>query len=362
MIPYRILAHCRRILRGWRIMRRTVSVLVWTEETKTLLTTMKPSTLLLISALGLFAGPVDAQDREVPVKITHLPERNWTAYKRVAIAEFTGDDGATVTPRSQDISDYVAQTFTKAGEVEVYDRNQLKKILKEQKTQMDGAFDEGSTIKAGKLIGADFMILGRVQQDDFAQDDNGMFIPSRSGGSVIPTTKGVYVLAVAFTILDPQTGRTLDNFVESVTIKSKSKIGNSAYMGVNDSEIKREALEAFSVKFSRNLAPYTEDATLKFLGDPAYKDELSSAIANFHMDETEQAIGQMKAIAERTDLKSRAPAKAKYNYGLILFAQNRCQEAGQLFKAAYLAEPKTTLYREAYDKAKEMCAGQTKPE
>jgi len=314
-----------------------------------------PFTLVLLLNL-----PAQGQDRELTLKIPHMPDRNWTSYKRIAIAEFTGEDGKTVTSRSQDISDYVAQTFTKAGEFEVYDRNKLAKTLQEQKVQMSGAFDEATTLRAGKLVGSDFMILARVQQDDFAQDDNGIFIPSTRGGSVIPTTKGVYVLAVSFTIHDPQTGRSIDSFVESVTIKGKSKIGSGAYVTVNDAEIKREALEAFARKFSRNLAPYTEEVTVKFLGDPGYKDELSSAIALFHMDEVDPAIAKMKDIAERQDLKGKAPFKSKYNYGLILMAQGRCVEARELFKSAYLGDPKTPIYREAFEHAKSMCNGQAK--
>ena len=314
---------------------------------------------VLAIAIG-FGQMSVAQDRTVHVKIPHQPDRQWTQYKRIAIAEFTGIDGETVTPRSQDISDFVAQTFTKAREVEVYVRNHLRKILGEQKTQLSDNFDEATTIKAGKMVGADFMILGRVQQDDFAQDDGSVWIPGRRGGAVVPTTKGVYVLAVAFTILDPQTGRTIDNFVEHITMKTKSKVGNSAYMDVNDSEIKREALVAFAEKFSRNLAPYTTDEELKFLSDAGYKDELNSAIANFHVDETEMAVGQMKNIADRTDLSGKPLSKAKYNYGLILFAQGHCEEARDLFKAAYLNDAKTPLYRDAFENAKTMCAGQTK--
>lgn len=313
-----------------------------------------------IALLLLLSTSSHAQDRELTLKIPHMPDRAWTQYKRIAIAEFTGEDGKSVTSRSQDISDYVAQTFTKAGEFQVYDRNQLAKTLKEQKVQLSGTFDEATTIQAGKLVGSDFMIMARVQQDDFAQDDNGIFIPSTRGGNVIPTTKGVYVLAVAFTILDPQTGRSIDSFVESVTIKGKSKIGSGAYVTVNDAEIKREALEAFAVKFSRNLAPYTEEVTVKFLGDPGYKDELSSAIALFHMDDVEQAVGKMKGISDREDLKGKAPFKARYNYGLILMAQGRCDEARELFKAAYLGDPKTPIYREAFEHAKSMCNGQAK--
>lgn len=321
---------------------------------------MKNRHFLPLAMASAISFSLHAQDPEVAVKIPHQPARHWSGYKKIAIAEFTGSDGATVTPRSQDISDFVAQTFTKAGEVQVYDRNQLSKILKEQKTQMGGAFDEATTIQAGKLVGSDFMILGRVQQDDFAQDDGSVWVPGTRGGAVIPTTKGVYVLAVAFTIIDPQTGRTLDTFVEDIKMKTKSKVGNSAYMGVNDSEIKRDALVAFAEKFSQNLAPYTTEEVLKFKMDPGFKDELNSAIANFHVDEVDQAVGQMKAIADRTDLKGKAPSKAKYNYGLLLFAQGRCEEARDLFKAAYLADPKTPLYRDAFENAKTMCAGQVK--
>lgn len=71
---------------------------------------MKALTLSLFASFILLNG-LRAQDRTVDLKIPHAPDREWTKYKRIAIAEFTGDDGVTITPRSQDISDYVADLF-----------------------------------------------------------------------------------------------------------------------------------------------------------------------------------------------------------------------------------------------------------
>jgi curli biogenesis system outer membrane secretion channel CsgG len=313
------------------------------------------ATIALAATLFLATG-LSAQEKSVPIKVKTIPERSWSQYKKIIIAEFEGPDG-TITNRSRDISDYVGQTFTKAGEFKVYDRNNLPGILKEHKLQMSGVFDETTTLKAGKLIAADLIITGRVQMDDFAQDDG--HVPVPLGGRVwaLKTTKGQYVLAVRFTLLNGQTGETLDQFVESIKVDGKSKIGHSDQIAVNDAPIKLDALKAFSAQFScHHLAPCTTEETVKFTSDPSFNKELLAAIANFNIDQTDEAVGMIKAIFDRTDLKPAAQHKAQYNYGLILLAQGQCVEARELFKKAYLANSKSTLYLEAFNKAKEQCA------
>lgn len=314
---------------------------------------MKALTTLVLTfclTLGLHA-----QERNVQVKIKSTPERNWSQYKKIIIAEFEGPDGS-VTARSLDISDYVAQTFVKAGEFKVYDRNNLPRILSEQKKQLSGVFDEETTLKAGKLIGADLMISARVQMDDFSQDDKGVWIPVGKNGSVLPTTKGTYVLAVAFKLFNVSTGETVDQFVRDIILDGRSKIGHSSVTEVNDAPIKREALEKFAQRFSCDLAPCTVEETIKFVSDPSFNKEMDLAIRHFNVDEPEEAVALLKSIHDRENLKENARHKAQFNYGLILLAQGRCHDARDLFKKAYMANGKAKNYLEAFEKAKAQCA------
>lgn len=320
---------------------------------------MKTSTTLAaLAAALLLATGLYAQEKSVPIKVRTIPDRNWAKYKKIIIAEFEGPDG-TVTNRSRDISDYVAQTFTKAGEFKVYDRNNLPAIMKEKKLQVSGNFDEATILRAGKLIGADLMITARVQMDDYAQQNSNVLIPI-GRGAVLPTTKGQYVLAVNFSLIDVPTGETLDGFVEHIQLDSKSKFGHSDYMEVNDAPVKLEALQQFAGKFSCRLAPCVTEETVKFTSDPSFNKELLTAIQHFNVDEPDEAVAIIKGINDRTDLKESAQHKAQYNYGLILLAEGRCTEARELFKKAYMANGKSKLYLEAYDKAKAQCADAAK--
>jgi hypothetical protein len=260
-------------------------------------------TIITFTGALLLAAGLPAQERVVPIKIKSTPQRSWSQYKKIIIAEFEGPDG-TITARSRDISDYVAQTFVKAGEFKVYDRNNLQ-----------------ATLKAGKLIGADLVISARVQMDDFSQDDKGVWIPvGGRAGSMIPTTKGVYVLSVAFKLFNAETGETVDQFVRDITVDSRSRIGHSSVTEVNDAPIKLEALEKFAAKFSCDLAPCVVEETVKFVSDPSFNKEMDLAIRHFNVDEPEEAVAILKRIHDREDLKENARYKAQYNYGLILLA------------------------------------------
>lgn len=323
----------------------------------------KPTLILATLVTSLFLAPaLHAQEKSVPIKVKTVPDRDWNQYKKIAIGEFQGPDGE-ITQRSRDVSDGIAEVFMKESKKEgkkfkVYDRNQLANILKEQKTQLSGNFDEATTIKAGKLIGADLVITARVQFDDFFQQNSNVFLPLGRKGMMAPVTKGQYVLRVAFTLFNPETGETVDHFERGVQVDSKSAFGHSAVNEINDAPIKVEALKQLKETVTCDLAPCEVTETVKFTSDPSFNKELLAAIANFNIDEEEQAVAMIKAIHDRTDLKEVAQHKAQYNYGLILLAQGECQEAITLFKKAYLANSKSKLYLEAFNTAKQQCEGQ----
>lgn len=67
-------------------------------------------------------------------------------------------DGATW---GDELSDALCHHFFKKGQIEVVERNALKKILKEQSLSMSGMIDQSRAIRIGKMVGADLIILGR---------------------------------------------------------------------------------------------------------------------------------------------------------------------------------------------------------
>ena len=126
----------------------------------------------IFGSLALFASPAAAQVLELPIKLKTNAARDWSKYHKIAIGDFVGQD-RSVTPRALDISEKVGQAFFKQPtQFTVFDRNRLEGIMKEQKIQHSGAFDESTAVQLGKLIGADLMLVGRVQQDQVSNSNN----------------------------------------------------------------------------------------------------------------------------------------------------------------------------------------------
>ena len=88
--------------------------------------------------------PIPIRQRRVAV----LPFENSTAFSQIA---------------SQAEGELTAQ-FVNSGRFEVVERGQLEKILKEQALGMTGAVDPAAAANVGKLLGAKYVVLGRVTQ------------------------------------------------------------------------------------------------------------------------------------------------------------------------------------------------------
>jgi tetratricopeptide (TPR) repeat protein len=272
------------------------------------------------------------------------------------VADFFGEDGQR-TRRSQDIADYVALTFVNAREFKVSDRSHFERIIKEQKTQNSGTFDESTAVQIGKMLGADLMIVGRVQQDDFVTQ-NGPSIPL-PGRTSLKNTKSNYILAVAISVIDPKTGNTIDQYVQTTELND-SRTGFIVNPGsMPREEAQRKALEKFGADFMHNINPYTLEEVIKLKADGSFNKDLDQAIARANLGEMDEAVAMIKGITER-DLKAASKHKANYNYGLILLAKGDCKEALRLFREAYLANPDTEEYLEAFNKAKAQCAQEEK--
>jgi len=70
-----------------------------------------------------------------------------------------------------EFSDSITHYLFKTGRVDVVERQELEKILKEQRLSMTGLLDSDKSARVGKLLGADVMVLGRGTALDIGQRD-----------------------------------------------------------------------------------------------------------------------------------------------------------------------------------------------
>ena len=60
-----------------------------------------------------------------------------------------------------EFSDAITHHLFKTGKIDVVERQELEKILKEQKLSMTGLLDSDKSVRVGKLLGADVIVCGR---------------------------------------------------------------------------------------------------------------------------------------------------------------------------------------------------------
>jgi len=113
------------------------------------------------------------------VNVNSFPGRNFERNAKITVLEFTD----AVTRRSNsmfnltfpqtpgaDFADVLSIALSQVGKFEVYERNQIGMILKEQSFQMSGAVDDLKAIDVGKLSGVDYVLIGRITDAWYGSD------------------------------------------------------------------------------------------------------------------------------------------------------------------------------------------------
>ena len=103
--------------------------------------------LLVYSVVLLLSVPVVSLAAQEPVSLAVLPFNNMN--------------------RNQDqdyltgiITSILVEDLSQSGSLRIVERENIREVLKEQKLQMSGLLDEKSAMKAGKLLGASYILKG----------------------------------------------------------------------------------------------------------------------------------------------------------------------------------------------------------
>lgn len=87
----------------------------------------------------------------------------------VAVAEFTNSTGKPVDV-GRGLQDKMARALEESGKVVVVERYRLDKVLDEQKLALSGLIDPKTAAEVGKLLGADYLVVGNLDQFDFQEN------------------------------------------------------------------------------------------------------------------------------------------------------------------------------------------------
>ena len=150
--------------------------------------------------LGCAGTSTDTKEDEGATPRT-LPAYNYSGKKIVVVVM----DFETKVPGQgwqvgQGASDMLITALVKSKKYDVYERNKLNAIMREQKLQMSGAVDTSTAVQMGKLVGAKYIITGAVTE-------YGMARSGAHGGGWFDVGKKRYRATVDVRAVNVQTGR-----------------------------------------------------------------------------------------------------------------------------------------------------------
>lgn len=101
------------------------------------------------------------------------PEESKSGIKTIAIMEFDnfsiGKYQEKLGPIGKGLADFFEHDFGKISSMKVVERDKINYVLKEHELQKSGAVDRSTAVRAGKILGAKYMVFGSITQLDDRQ-------------------------------------------------------------------------------------------------------------------------------------------------------------------------------------------------
>ncbi|HOF89163.1 MAG TPA: CsgG/HfaB family protein [Armatimonadota bacterium] len=174
--------------------------------------------LLAAAWLALSALPVCAQDPAAAPK-TPVHRR-----KRIAVIRFEIPNGTlapwykhghvpndTIQRLNNVLTDMTISALVKTGAFDVVERTELDKVLAEQKLKADGTLDPASAVQAGKVMGADLLLGGKLTEFGVKEKKTGLggILPAVGLGAGFDLKNSTARVAIDARVIDATTSRIL---------------------------------------------------------------------------------------------------------------------------------------------------------
>lgn len=121
---------------------------------------LKYSILVLVTGILCWGATADAQLK-----------------KRVAVSRFEDRSGSGYTHVGDGVADMLATALVKSGKFMVIERQELDKVLQEQRLGQSGVVTEQSAAKVGRLLGVELLVVGSVSEFGTSQREVGGNVP-----------------------------------------------------------------------------------------------------------------------------------------------------------------------------------------
>lgn len=331
---------------------------------------MKSYLPFIILILGLFSSYLYGQ--EIDCFVLKTPEKTFYDIHKIGVLEFKCttnqrlnnkmtdlivadllDQYRGIIPgKSKSLSDKQgkeSQTFIRGVKTDFYqviEREQLQKVLKEQRLSLSGALDENSAAEVGKVLGLDAIIMGNVS---YTSTD-------KKGSSLLglTTTSNSYCLKRTVTVrgtmkmVSVETAQIVGTKNASFTM-SENKCDKQISSLKKPEEYAEILFRSLARAFTDYFAPgyqYVEYEMEK-VKLKAFRTQGNEAMEFIENGDLDRAFPIVYAMFEADSYNP----KAAYNLGVLYEMVGAYEDANEYYGIAYELDYSNDKYKAATDRA-----------
>jgi hypothetical protein len=334
------------------------------------LTKMKSYLPVLILIFGLFSLHLSSQ--EIDCFVLKTPEKEFYDIQKIGVLEFKCTNNQRLNNKMSDliVADLLdqyrgivigkskslaakqgkeGQTFVRGVKTDFYqviERDQLQRVLKEQRLSLSGALDEGSAAEVGKVLGLDAILMGNVS---YTSTD-------KKGSSLLglTTTSNSYCLKRTVTvrgtmkIVSVETAQIVGTKNASFTM-SENKCDNQISSLKKPEEYAEILFKSMARSFTDYFAPGYQfvEYEMEKVKLKEFKSQANEALDFIENGDLDRAFPIVYAMFEADSYNP----KAAYNLGVLYEMVGAYEDANEYYGIAYELDYSNDKYRDATERA-----------
>jgi tetratricopeptide (TPR) repeat protein len=286
---------------------------------------------------------------EVEVQLTHPPELG-IRIQRLAFATAS-------TPIEADLIQALIGDLSSTGEIEILDRANVDRILREQKFSNSGMVDEKTAVELGKLLGSPALMIVKVHHFNFnkTQRQEVQTKKEKVDKKEVETKVTTYFtgkqgdFVASIQAVDLATGKiySAKRIVASPSLENKQQ--DTAPDPPSDAQIREMAIAQAVSLVRKMVLPWAEARKLVFYDDSDYS--MKEAYGRLKIKDypgalvaARQSLGKAKADP---NAKPKYLGRTNYNIGICHFILGDYESALPFLKLAQDTDIDSGIYRDA---------------
>lgn len=242
------------------------------------------------------------------------------------------------------------QTFVKGVKTDFYsiiERDQLQKVLKEQRLSLSGAIDESSAAEVGKILGLDIIIMGEVSYSSVDEKGSSLLGLASSSGSNCLTRK--VTARGTMKMVSVETAEIIGTkTAEEVYSIYKCDDQRSAIPKAD--EMAKTCMYKIARQFTDYFAPGYQHIAYDFerIKNRALKSQGKEALGFVEKGDLDHAFPLVYAMFEADSYNP----KAAYNLAVLYEMVGSYPDALEYYNIAYELDYTNEMYAESVKRAK----------